>query len=195
MQGKLIKFEPLITNGVHETYQGQRGLLYKFTVTFQTGDKTVVGTANSTKDKPNWEVGVLYNFETSVHGQYTNIKGIKKVDDSYGAKKPDPSFIAQKCFEGAIECTLNFFKLNPDLYENQQVEDMLINESFKFIWGTPETSESRRWINLSALRLTVLKMRANGLFEKGDASLSAWFFAQAKAIADSMEQTVNNLVK
>ena len=200
MQGKLISFTPLLQNGVHSTFQGKNGLLYKFTVTLDADGKQYVGTANSTKQQPTWKVGEKYLFEHSTSGannEYSNIKGLKPVD-GYGSKSKlfDPSFSIQKCFEAAVECTLMFFEINPDLYISQEVEDQLLNAVYKHIVGSPETSEARRWMNISGMRLSIAKMRANGLFGKSeDDTLTSWMFRQAKAISDAMEDTVKETIK
>ena len=195
MQGKLIKFEPLMINGQQATYNGQNGMVYKFTVTLESGGQQYTGTCNSTKTTPSWKIGEEYTFDHVVNGQYQNIQKLKAVEQAGGkfggGAKPNPSFVIQKCFEGAVECTLNFFEYNPEYYKDQVTEDKLLTAVYVHILGPAGTSESRRWINLSAMRLAILKMRAKGLFDRDMyKSLTEWLFATAKGIADAMEFTV-----
>lgn len=82
MIAKITKFEPLIINGLHSTYSGSKGTLYKFTVTFDNG---TMGTANSTKQSPSWVIGEEYSFDISEYNGYFNIKGMKPVSSPYQA--------------------------------------------------------------------------------------------------------------
>jgi len=57
-------------------------------------------------------------------------------------------------------------------------------------------SESRRWINMSAMRLTLLKMTANGLFSKTEEmKITTWLFDTANLIANTMENAVKAQVE
>ena len=205
MQGKLVSFVPLMKAGVHDTYQGKNGVLYKFTQTWLLDDGThIIGTANSNKPQPTWKLNTLLTFddkETEYNGQkYHNFSNIKdpaqQSNFTGGGSKPNPSFIIQKCFEGAVECTLAFFELNQEYYKDQSVEDKLLTAVYEHILGPVGTSESRRWINLSAMRLAIAKMRSNGLFDKDKyKTLSEWLFANASSIADTMEKVVKDTVE
>ncbi len=198
MQGKLISFSPLLINGVHSTFTGQNGVMYKFTVTLEADGKQYVGTSNSTKQQPSWKVGSMYNFDHVMNGEYSNIKGLKAVDagNNFSGKKPDPSFSIQKCFEAAVECTLLFFELNQEYYKDQATEDKMLEYTYSHILGPVGTSEQKRWMNISGMRLALAKMRANGMFNKDDfKTLSEWLFAQAKAISDTMETVVKQTIE
>lgn len=78
MQSKLKSFSKKMNGSVHETFQGQKGLLYKFNAVMENGDE---GGLNSTKSDPSWQVGAeyIYDKETNAQG-YTNLKNFKKVD-------------------------------------------------------------------------------------------------------------------
>lgn len=192
MQGKLIKFEPLIINGQQATYNGQNGLVYKFIVTLESGGQQYTGTCNSTKTNPSWKVGSEYTFDHVVNGQYQNIQKLKAVEQAGGkfggGSKPNPSFNIQKCFEAAYECTLKFFELNQDFYKDQSTEDKLLTYLYNFIING---DEQKRWHNVSALRLAILKLQANGTFDKDSyKTLSEWLVNTAANIANAMDATV-----
>ena len=58
-------------------------------------------------------------------------------------------------------------------------------------------SESRRWINMSAMRLSLLKMQAGGhnFREPKEMKISDWLFTNSKDIADTMESVVKAQVE
>lgn len=197
-QGKLKSFIPLLVNGVHSTYSGQNGLLYKFTVTIDQQGTMITGTCNSSKQQPSWKIEAEYTYEVAVNGQYTNINKLKSIDQvggfgGGGSKGPSPEFGIQKAFECAVECTLKFFELNQEIY-SQAAEDSVLNKMWSYML---EGSESRRWINMSAMRLSLLKMTANGHNFRipADMKLSDWLFSNSKLIADNMEKTVKHQVE
>jgi hypothetical protein len=200
-QGKLKSFVPLLaSDGTQQTYVSDKGTNYKFTVEFHNADVVTIGTAMSNKTQPSWKIGDEYSYEKTVsgaNGQYINIKGMKNLTNPFtpggGSKGPSPEFGVQKAFECAIECTLKFFELNPDIY-SQQAEDSVLNKIWAFIL---DGTESRRWINMSAMKLSLLKMQANGhtFREPKEMKISDWLFNNAKAIADSMETTVKAQVE
>ena len=198
-QGKLVSFVPLMVSGVHATYVGDKGTNYKFTVELSNNGVTTKGTAMSSKEQPSWKVGDEYSYEKTVsgaEGQYTNIKGLKNLTNPFtpggGGKGPSPEFGVQKAYEAALECTFKFFELNPDLY-SEAAEGAVINKMWIFIL---EGTESRRWINMSAMRLTLLKLQANGNFDMvAGSKISDWLFTKAKTIADSMEAAVKAQVE
>lgn len=203
MQGTIKSVAVKLKNGLQDTWEREGTTYYKFDLVITVDGKDLYGDAMAKKPEAPWKIGDVRTFEMTSrehNGQtYNSFKSIKDPNSTFGGggggyKKPDPSFIIQKCFEGAVECTLAFFELNQDFYKSQEVEDKMLSLCYTHILGAPGTTESRRWINLSALRLTIAKMRANGLFEKGDASISSWFFSTATAIANAMEVTVKATV-
>ena len=114
-QSKMKSFEKKMANGVHATYQGAKGTLYKFMVTFENGD---VGEANSTKTEPSWKIGDEYTYEKSTNGNYTNIKGMKKVETGGGysggggnSKANDPEYQRQQTFIWAIHNANEYIKM------------------------------------------------------------------------------------
>jgi hypothetical protein len=198
MKGKLVAFTPKLNNGVHETYQGQKGLLYKFTVTFNCNGTDRIGTANSTKQSPSWKVGDEYTFdETSKEfngSTYINFSGIKSVDAAgfTGQKKSDPAFILQKCFECAVECSFSFFEVNTSIYKEES-ESQLIGTFYDFIVSHKE--ESERWSALTALRLAVGKYsRLNALLSI-QGKHTSWILDNAKAIMSAMSNVIQNTIK
>jgi len=197
-QGILKSFTALIINGAHATYVGDRGTNYKFTVELENNGVITKGTAMSSKQQPLWKIGDNYSYEKTIsgaEGQYTNIKSLKSLSNPYtsGGKGPSPEFGVQKAFECAVECTLKFFELNPDIY-SQAAEDSVLNKIWLFIL---DGTESRRWINMSAMRLSLLKMQAGGhnFREPKDMKISDWLFGNSKLIADSMEAAVKSQVE
>lgn len=199
-QGKLKSFAPLMVNNVHATYVGDKGTNYKFTVELENNGVITKGTAMSNKQQPSWKIGDEYSYEKNIsgaEGQYTNIKTLKNLTNPFtpggGSKGPSPEFGVQKAFECAVECTLKFFELNPDVYKEDSEEKLLNNIWLWILNG----SESRRWINMSALRLSLLKMQAGGhnFREPKDMLLGAWLFNNAKLVADNMEAAVKQQVE
>ena len=187
-------------NGVHGTFQGDKGLNYKFTISLDDKGVITTGTAMSSKIQPSWKIGDLYSYEKTVagaSGQYINIKGLKNLTNPFtpggGSKGPSPEFGVQKAFECAVECTLKFFELNPDIY-SQAAEDSVLNKMWLYIL---DGTESRRWINMSAMRLSLLKMQAGGhnFREPKDMKISDWLFGNSKIVADNMEAAVKAQVE
>jgi hypothetical protein len=69
---KLLAFEPMKNeDGSHKTYEGRYGTMWKFTTTFDSGDK---GETSSTKEFPNWKIDVEYNIEIIKRNSFTNIR-------------------------------------------------------------------------------------------------------------------------
>ena len=199
-QGVLKSIEPKMENGVHGTFQGDKGLNYKFTISLDDKGVITTGTAMSSKIQPSWKIGDLYSYEKTIagaSGQYINIKGLKNLSNPFvpggGSKGPSPEFGVQKAFECAVECTLKFFELNPDIY-SQAAEDSVLNKMWAYIL---DGSESRRWINMSAMRLSLLKMQAGGhnFREPKEMKISDWLFTNSKDIADTMESVVKAQVE
>lgn len=198
-QGILKSFVPKMdANGAQEVYVGDKGTNYKFTVVLENNGIATTGTAMSNKTQPSWKIGDEYSYEKTVSGasgQYVNIKTLKNLSNPFvpgGSKGPSPEFGVQKAFECALECTFKFFELNPDIY-SQVAEDAVINKMWLFML---EGTENRRWINMSAMRLSLLKLQANGNFDMvAGGKISDWLFTKAKTIADSMEGAVKNQVE
>lgn len=198
--GKLVSFVPLMNGNVQATYESDKGKYWKFTVTFNSNGVNDTGTAMSKDESPKWKIGDNYSYERSVSGstgQYVNFKGLKNLSNPFvpggGSKGPSPEFGVQKAFECAVECTLKFFELNPDIY-SQAAEDSVLNKMWLHIL---DGSESRRWINMSAMRLALLKMQAGGhnFREPKEMKISDWLFSSAKNIADTMESSVKQQVE
>ena len=196
MKGKLVSFEKQIVNGVHNTFAGQKGTLYKFNVVLLSNGVEIKGTANSTKEQPNWAIGEEYTFEhtsttTASGNTYHNINGMKKVDafKPGGGKASSPQFMYQKLFEGALECTFKFFELNPDLKYSEDIEEQMINYMYNFIKSG--STDEKKWMNLSSLRLALMKFQARGTFDlKEGMKISSWLIETANAISTSMESVI-----
>ena len=187
-------------NGVQETWVNDGKTNYKFTIEFHKDAVVTIGTCMSNKQQPSWKIGDEYSYEKNVSGasgQYINIKSLKNLTNPFtpggGSKGPSPEFGVQKAFECAVECTLKFFELNPDIY-SQAAEDSVLNKIWLYIL---DGSESRRWINMSAMRLSLLKMQAGGhnFREPKDMKISDWLFGNSKIVADNMEAAVKQQVE
>jgi len=80
-KGKLVKFEKLMVNGVHSTWENQGKVNYKFVVEFDNGDK---GTCQKQdpegKGSDSLEKDIEYTYDKDVKGNYTNIKNLKRTD-------------------------------------------------------------------------------------------------------------------
>ena len=198
--GKLVSFVPLMNGNIQATYESDKGKYWKFTVTFNNNGTTDTGTAMSKDESPKWKIGDEYSYERNVSGasgQYVNFKGLKNLSNPFtpgsGSKGPSPEFGVQKAFECAVECTLKFFELNPDIY-SQAAEDSVLNKMWLHIL---DGSESLRWINMSAMRLALLKMQAGGhnFREPKEMKISDWLFSSAKNIADTMESSIKQQVE
>ena len=198
--GKLVSFVPLMNGNIQATYESDKGKYWKFTVTFNSNGANDTGTAMSKDESPKWKIGDEYSYERSVlgaSGQYVNFKSLKNLSNPFvpggGSKGLSPEFGVQKAFECAVECTLKFFELNPDIY-SQAAEDSVIFKMWSFVL---DGTESRRWINMSAMRLSLLKMQAGGhnFREPKEMKISDWLFGNAKLIADNMEATVKQQVE
>lgn len=70
-------FSPFIKDGIHQTFTGKSGTLYKFIVEFENGD---TGEANSTKQIPSWIVGAEYTYTSETNQYGIRISGMKKAD-------------------------------------------------------------------------------------------------------------------
>lgn len=159
-QSKMKSFEKRMTNGVHDTFQGGKGLLYKFTVTFENGD---TGGANSTKSEPSWKIGDEYTYEKSVTGNYTNFKGMKKVEQGGGysgggnSKANDPEYQRQQTFIWAIHNTNEYLKMvierEYELAEDKRTafnKDVFLglrNKLFTAAYEFPTPQEGRSFIS------------------------------------------------
>lgn len=107
MEANLKSFEPLMNNGNHDSYIGQHGTMWKFTMEFEDGTK---GNAQSPKQQPSWKIGDTYIFDVVENNGYKNIKGMKPKDSNFnnggGGKKENPLtqqlIIAQSSCDKAI---------------------------------------------------------------------------------------------
>ena len=198
--GKLVSFVPLMNGNIQATYESDKGKYWKFTVTFNSNGANDTGTAMSKDESPKWKIGDEYSYERNVSGasgQYVNFKSLKNLSNPFvpggGSKGPSPEFGVQKAFECAVECTLKFFELNPDIY-SQAAEDSVLNKMWAYIL---DGSESRRWINMSAMRLSLLKMQVGGhnFREPKEMKISDWLFGNSKIVADNMEAAVKQQVE
>lgn len=88
MISKLKSFEAKIKGNEQESFSGNYGVMYVFTVYFEDGTE---GEANSTKQQPSWNIGKEYEYTKDVKtfdwGTVTKIK-MKQVKEegSYGNK-------------------------------------------------------------------------------------------------------------
>ena len=105
MEAILKTFEPLMKEGIHDSWIGQHGTMWKFTMEFEDGTK---GNVQSPKQQPSWKIGDEYIFEIVDNNGYKNIKGMKPKDSNFngGGKKENPLtqqlIIAQSSCDKAI---------------------------------------------------------------------------------------------
>jgi hypothetical protein len=80
---KLLAFEPMKNeDGSHKTYEGRYGTMWKFKTTFDSGDS---GETLSSKENPNWKIGVEYNIEIVKRTIFTNIKILGKKNNDFSS--------------------------------------------------------------------------------------------------------------
>lgn len=85
----LVKYEPVMREDKHKTYESTYGIFYYFLVTFENGD---IGEAKSNRQEPTWKRGSEYNYDYTkkkIGKYYTNeITGMKLFvnNPSYGGK-------------------------------------------------------------------------------------------------------------
>lgn len=78
---KLTQYFPLTLNGVHQTWEKDGSIYYKFEVVFENGDK---GSALSKKKEGNYKVGEEYSYDyTARETGLASIKGMKSTTQSY----------------------------------------------------------------------------------------------------------------
>lgn len=191
MQGKLISFTAKVNNGIHESYTGSNGTLYKFNVTMDVNGTQITGTAMSKNTQPNWKLNEVYTFDEKIsgqNGQYRNFSNMKPINGFNGQKKSDPKFVLQKCFEGALECAFNFMKVTKSPYDDKALDGLS-----NLFWNTViNGNEQRRWINLSTLRLAIQKIEIMPETAFNGMKKSEWVVSQVKFLGDTMQTTVNN---
>ena len=81
MISKLKSFEAKIKGNEQESFTGQYGLKYVFTVYFEDGTE---GEANSPKQQPSWNIGKEYSYTLKQHeyqGSFTNKIQMKQVEE------------------------------------------------------------------------------------------------------------------
>ncbi len=124
-QSKLKSVAPTIINGVHSTFAGQKGILYKFTIEFENGDK---GGANSTKPTPSWQVGLEYTYTKTQNGEYINFKDLKKVETTPFVGKGDyvyhldkPEVVRAHDIQFAIKASLSYATKKMEIYPDSKV--------------------------------------------------------------------------
>jgi hypothetical protein len=195
MQGKLVSFTAKLNNGVHETYDGQKGTLYKFNITLDCNGTQIVGTANSTKQQPSWKVGEEYTFEkketVTTTGTYVNIKGLKALNSSFNpnsGKQSNPTFVIQKALECAITSSTLFFELNPTIVSLDNI-NALRDKMYNYI--VKDKEEKQRWIRISSLKAALEYHRAipNPQLEEG-VTLSKWILD----IAENIYSVINEVI-
>ena len=82
-QSKLKSFEKLMINGEHAYWDNPKGgRLWKFTVEFENGDKGV--TQKKDENGKGLDIGKEYIYDKVITGSFTNIKGMKDPNSTFG---------------------------------------------------------------------------------------------------------------
>lgn len=193
-KGILKSFVPKMNGNVQDSYTGQHGTLYKFIVTLEENGVQTTGEANSKSQSPSWKLNNEYNYEVVVNGNYTNIKNMKDANATpFGAgKKTDPSFVVQKAFECACECTIKFLSVNKESY-NEAVEGQILNVFFSELVKVKD--EKQRWMRISAMRIIVEKYVIFHTQLKIEGKPSAWILSNIDHLAGVMSENVKFVVE
>lgn len=172
MEGKLIKFTPKVDpGGNHETFNGTRGILYKFNVTMLVNGTEETAECNSNTTNPKWIVGDTYEFDRRVNGaqgqfiKYTGMKNISKPfvpkssggGSQFGNPADKLSFAKQKALECAMHA-LPVFWADPETLKSYShtVYVMPAIKLFKHIIHT--NLEKDIWLNIAALNSVTEKL-------------------------------------
>ena len=193
-KGILKSFVPKMNGNVQDSYTGQHGTLYKFVVTLEENGVQTTGEANAKSQSPSWKVGTEYTYEVVVNGNYTNIKNMKDANATPfgGGKKPDPSFVVQKAFECACECTLKFMSVNKESY-TEAIEGQMLNVFFNKLIEVKD--EKQRWMRISAMRIIVEKYATFHTQLKIEGKSSAWILSNIDHLAGVMSENVKIVVE
>ena len=127
-RGKLMSVVSLVDqNGQRMSWQSQNGLMYKYLVEFENGDK---GTAMSPKTENPWPAGKEYIYHTKTYqnekGTWVNISGIKDPNQQSGNKRKytpqdTEKIINQVCIESAAIIAPSF---EPEINWRQLLEPL-----------------------------------------------------------------------
>lgn len=163
-------FGPKMTDGVHETYNGSNGLLYKFLMTVITDGKEETGEVNSNKVSPSWKLGPVYTMERVTRGQTGQFISYSKLNNTEapatgggskpygggGGKKDTMAFAKQKLVEGAYMVATRFWQSveNHDpIHVITKAEHFDATAKVFAKWLLSFTDEQGMWYSLSALTI------------------------------------------
>lgn len=175
-------FQPKMKNGVHDTFTGAIGKMYKFVITFANGD---TGDILSTKEQPTWSIGTEYSYDISereYNGRISYlIKNLKT--DKYNTTSTSFKSIEEwqsHAMQVAIEIT-SIYYLNRN--ENHDYSDKMIDTIYNWIEGVVNGNDKMYWRAFSIIKSSMnfllspsTKMKkisdmlllANSLFAKCD---------------------------
>ena len=193
-KGILKSFVPKMNGNVQDSYTSQHGTLYKFLVILEENGVSTTGEANAKSQSPSWKVGTEYTYEVVINGNYTNIKNMKDANATPfgGGKKSDPSFVVQKAFECACECTLKFMSVNKESY-TEAIEVQMLNVFFNKLIEVKD--EKQRWMRISAMRIIVEKYATFHSQLKIEGKPSAWVLSNIDHLAGVMSENVKIVVE
>lgn len=90
-KSKLKSVEPIITNGVHQTWENDKGKYFKYKLEWENG---MVGSSLGKNNTPSWRTGEEYEFEVKESSGYKSFSKIKSTSAPVfgGAPKKSPYF-------------------------------------------------------------------------------------------------------
>ncbi len=191
MEGKIVKFSPkLDAGGNHETYNGTRGLLYKFNMTMLINGTEETGECNSNRPDPSWVVGDNYSFERRVQGaqgQYIHYSALKNMSKPFvpksGSSFSNPidklAFAKQKALEAAMHALPVFWADKETL--KSYTHNIYTIPAVKLFGHIVRTNlEKDIWLNIAALNAVTEKLEVGLTLEnvpdatKGIKAIDCW---------------------
>jgi len=212
MEGKIIKFSPkLDAGGNHETYNGTRGLLYKFNMTMLINGTEETGECNSNRADPSWVVGDNYSFERRVQGaqgQYIHYSALKNMSKPFVQKSGNSfsnpidklAFAKQKALEAAMHA-LPVFWADKETLKSYTHKNYVI-PAIKMYGHVVRTNiEKDIWLNIAALNSVTEKLEVGLTLEndpdaaKGIKAIDCWIMEldNFRKIFDTILNDDNNV--
>ena len=165
---KLKSFEKLMINGEHSFWDNPKGgRLWKFTVEFENGDKGT--TQKKDENGKGLEIGKEYIYEKVVTGNFTNIKGMKDPNSTFGGSGFKSSYNDPKSIERWLKANVVALT-NKAGWIIPNYDKQLSGKKIMTWLNIPECKEDK---DLAILRRTVLENVIDDCRESFDSSKPA----------------------